>query len=159
MDSKVLPKAEEKMLAAIALSVATGVLVKQGKLRYAWVTGVPLSWLAIVTTTAAWQKLFSEDVRVGFIAGANDLADKLAAGTLSAAQADVAPKLIFNQRLDAVITVFFVAVLWIVIFDMLRICARVMSGKPVLPNSEAPYEANRPAVSVTVETTVVEVRG
>ncbi|MBC7983988.1 MAG: carbon starvation protein A [Candidatus Obscuribacterales bacterium] len=131
-----------QMLAAIALSVATGVLVKQGKLRYAWVTGLPLAWLAVVTTTAAWQKLFSEDVRIGFLAGANDLANKLAAGTLPAKQAAVAPELIFNQRLDAVLTVFFVAVLWIVIFDMLRICARVMRGQPVLPSSEAPYESN-----------------
>ena len=46
-----------QMLAGIALSVATGILVKQGKLRYAWVTGMPLAWLAIITTTAAWQKI------------------------------------------------------------------------------------------------------
>ncbi len=69
-----------QMLAAIALSVATGVLVKQGKLRFAWVTGMPLTWLAIVTTTAAWQKIFAVEPRIGFLAGANDLAQKLAAG-------------------------------------------------------------------------------
>ena len=73
-----------QMLAAIALSVATGILVKPGKLRYAWVTGVPLAWLAIVTTTAAWQKIFSRRARIGFFAGANDLAAKLAAGTAAA---------------------------------------------------------------------------
>jgi carbon starvation protein len=116
-------------------------------------------WLAIVTTTAAWQKLFDADVRVGFLAGANDLANKLAAGTLNASQANVAPQLIFNQRLDAGLTVFFIAVLWIVIFDMLRTVSRVMSGKSVLPNSEAPYESNVGTVTVRVETTVVEVRG
>jgi carbon starvation protein len=131
-----------QMLAAIALSVATGILVKQGKLKYAWVTGIPLTWLAIVTTTASWQKLFSDDVRVSFLAGANDLADKLAAGTLAAKQAAVAPQLIFNQRLDAALTVFFILVLWIVIFDMLRNVSRVVSGKPVLPSSEAPYVSN-----------------
>ena len=131
-----------QMLAAIALSVATGVLVKKGKKKYAWVTVLPLSWLAIVTTTAAWQKLFSEDVRVGFLAGANDLANKLAAGTLNAAQAKSAPELIFNQRLDAGLTVFFIAVLWLVIFDMVRTCLRVINGKPVLPDSEVPYVSN-----------------
>jgi len=148
-----------QMLAAIALSIVTGILVKKGKLKFAWVTGVPLAWLAIVTTAASWQKLFSEDVRVGFLAGANDLAAKLAAGTLSEKQAAVAPDLIFNQRLDAALTVFFVVILWIVILDMLRICARVVNGKPVLPTSEAPYESNVPSVTVTVETTVVEIRG
>ncbi len=131
-----------QMLAAIALSVATGILVKQGKLKFAWVTALPLTWLAIVTTTASWEKLFSTDVRVSFLAGANDLADKLAAGALSAKQAAVAPQLIFNQRLDAALTVFFILVLWIVIFDMLRNISRVVSGKPVLPSSEAPYVSN-----------------
>jgi carbon starvation protein len=137
-----------QMLAAIALSVATGILVKQGKLRYAWVTAVPLAWLAIVTTTAAWEKLFADDVRIGFIAAANDLAAKLAAGALPAAQASVAPDLIFNQRLDAVLTVFFTVVLWLIIFDMVRICRRVVRGQSVLPTSEAPYVAMDGAGSV-----------
>ena len=65
-----------QMLAGIALCVATGILVKQGKLRYAWVTGVPLAWLAIVTTTAAWQKIVRTDVRVGFLAAAEQLGEQ-----------------------------------------------------------------------------------
>jgi carbon starvation protein len=130
-----------QLLAGIALSVATGVLIKQGKKKFAWVTAVPLTWLTVVTTTASWQKLFSDDVRVGFIAGANDLAAKLASGTLSEAQAKVAPDLIFNQRLDAVLTVFFVIVLYLVIFDMLRTVSRVLSNRPVLPTSEASFQS------------------
>jgi carbon starvation protein len=130
-----------QMLAAIALSVATGILVKQGKLRFAWVTGVPLAWLAVITTTAAWQKIFAVEPRIGFLAGANDLATKLAAGLLPAKQAAVAPQLIFNLKLDAVLTVFFAAILWVIIIDMLRICRRVVSGRPVMPSSEARYVA------------------
>jgi carbon starvation protein len=131
-----------QMLAAIALSVATGVIVKQGKLRFAWVTGAPLAWLAIVTTSAAWQKIFAVEPRIGFLAGANDLAQKLEAGLLTAKQAAVAPQLIFNQRLDAVLTVFFAAILWLVIVDMLRVCRRAVRGLPVLPSSEAGYVAS-----------------
>ena len=67
-----------QMLAAIALCVATGILVKSGKLRYAWITALPLAWLAIITTTA-WQKLSSSDPRIGFLAAANSMSDKLAA--------------------------------------------------------------------------------
>ena len=89
-----------QMLAAIALSVGTGILIKSGKLKYAWVTGLPLAWLSIVTTVAAYEKIFSSDVRVGFMAAANDLAAKLAAGTLPPEKAAVAPQLIFNQQLD-----------------------------------------------------------
>jgi carbon starvation protein len=126
-----------QMLAAIALSVATGVLVKQGKLRYAWVTGAPLAWLAIITTTAVWEKVASDDPRMGFLAAANQLADKLAAGSLPPAQAAVAPQLIFNQRLDAALALLFTAILWLVIADMLRVCWRVRRGLPVSPSSEA----------------------
>jgi carbon starvation protein len=127
-----------QLLASIALCIATGIIVKSGKLRYAWVTGVPLAWLAFITTVASWEKVVSDDVRVGFLAAANQLADKLAAGTLSEAQVAVAPQLIFNQRLDAVLTVFLCVILWIVIADTARVCWRVAKGLPVLPNSEAP---------------------
>lgn len=132
-----------QMLAAIALCVGTGILVKSGKLRYAWVTGLPLVWLIAVTTTAAYQKIFSTDVRIGFFAAADDLATKLASGVLSAEKAAVAPQLIFNQHLDAYLTMFFVVVLWVVLIDMLRLCARHLSGKPVLKLSEAPHEPSR----------------
>lgn len=58
-----------QMLAAIALCVATGILVKSGKAKFAWITGLPLVWLVIVTSTAAWQKILSDDIRVGFCGG------------------------------------------------------------------------------------------
>ncbi len=127
-----------QLLAGIALCVATGILIKQGQARYAWVTGVPLLWLAIITTTATWEKIVSTDPRIGFLAAADQLAGKLAAGALSPEQAAVAPQLIFNQRLDAVLAILLTVILWIVIADMLRVARRVKLGLPVLPNSEAP---------------------
>jgi carbon starvation protein len=132
-----------QMLAAIALCVATGILVKSGKLKYAWITGLPLVWLVIVTSTAAWQKIFSDDIRVGFLAAANDLATKLAAGVLPPEKAAVAPHLIFNQQLDAYLTMFFVAVLWIVIVDTSRVIVRYFAGKPLLPLTEVAHEPSR----------------
>jgi carbon starvation protein len=128
-----------QMLAAIALCVATSILVKSGKLKYAWVTALPLAWLVTITTTASYQKIFSEDIRVGFFAAANDLSAKLAAGVLPADKASVAPQLIFNQHLDAYLTMFFVAVLWIVIIDMLIVCKHALQGVRILPLSDAPY--------------------
>jgi len=128
-----------QMLAAIALSVATGILVKSGKLKYAWITALPLTWLVAITTAASYQKVFSEDVRVGFFAAANDLSTKLASGTLPADKAAVAPQLIFNQHLDAYLTLFFVVVLWVVVIDMLRVTKRYIQGKPTLPVSETTY--------------------
>jgi carbon starvation protein len=130
-----------QMLAAIALSIATGILIKSGKARYALVTLVPLAWLAIVTTTAAFQKITSPDVRIGLLAAANELAGKLAAGVLPADKAAVAPQLIFNQRLDAVLAALFTTILWLVILDMARICVQRLRGLPVPRSSEAPYQA------------------
>lgn len=130
-----------QMLAAIALSVATGILVKCGKLKYSWVTGGPLAWLALVTTVAAWQKVTSPDPQLGFFAGAADLAHKLASGLLSPARAAVAPKLIFNQQLDGWLTVIFTIILWLVIVDMVRVALRTARGLPTLASSEAPHVA------------------
>lgn len=128
-----------QMLAAIALCVATGILVKSGKLKYAWVTALPLTWLVIITSTAAYQKIMSNDIRVGFFAAANDLSAKLAAGILPADKAAVAPQLIFNQHLDAYLTLFFVFVLWLVILNTLSMCVKHLQGKPVLPLSETAF--------------------
>lgn len=113
-----------QILAAIALCVGTAILVKTGRERYFWVTGLPLAWLTAVTSTAAWQKVMSDDPRLGFFAGANDLAAKLASGVLPPEKAAVAPQLIFNLRLDGWLTVLFVALLWLILADTGRVCLR-----------------------------------
>ena len=125
-----------QILAAIALCVATGILVKSGKLKHAWITVLPLVWLVTITTTASWQKLASSDPRIGLIAAANSLSDKLAAGTLPPDKAAVAPQLIFNQQLDALLVLFFVVLLWLIVGDTLRVCVRHLRGKPVPPICE-----------------------
>jgi carbon starvation protein len=79
-------------------------------------------------------------VRIGFFAAANDLAAKLAAGALPPDKAAVAPQLIFNQRLDAVLAMFFAGLLWLIVADMLRVCFRHLKGKRVPPSSEAPHQ-------------------
>ncbi|WP_029148023.1 carbon starvation CstA family protein [Methylophilus sp. 5] len=132
-----------QMLAAIALSVATGVLIKSGKATKAWITGLPLVWLLVITTSAAYEKVFSDDIRVGFFAAANDLSQKLASGVLPAEKAAVAPQLIVNQQLDAWLTLFFVAMLWIVVLDMLRMSGRYFAGQPVRPSNETAYVASK----------------
>jgi len=132
-----------QMLAAIALSVATGILVKSGKFKYAWVTGAPLLWLIIITSTAAWQKITSADTRIGFFAAADDLSGKLAAGLLPAEKAAIAPQLIFNLHLDAYITIAFVGLVWLIVFDMLRVCRRYLTGKSTPPLAESPHSPSR----------------
>ena len=132
-----------QMLAAIALCVATTILIKSGKLRYSWITAIPLTWLIVITSTAAWEKLFSSELRIGFLSHAQDLSIKLAAGTLPPNVADTAQQLIFNDYLAATLTGFFLVTTWILVLDTLRVSFRVINGLPHPPLSEAPHELRR----------------
>lgn len=128
-----------QLLAAIALTVATSILIKTGRVKYLWVTALPLLWLLILTTTAVFEKISSTDPRIGFFAAASDLQHKLDAGLLAADKAAVAPQLIFNQQLDAWLAMLFVVLLYLVVGDMLRMAWRRHRGLSILPSSETPY--------------------
>lgn len=108
-----------QMLAAIALSVATGILIKSNRLKFAWITGIPLVWLAIVTSTAAYQKIFSDNIRIGFLSSAKVMEETISQGLISEDKIAILRKLILNLRLDAGITFMLVIILWIVIIDVL----------------------------------------
>jgi carbon starvation protein len=132
-----------QMLAGIALCVATTILVKSGRARFAWITGAPLAWLLTITSVAAWEKLFSTELRVGFLSHAGDLAGKLAAGEIPPEKVAATQQLIFNDHVNAALTVLFLSVIWILTADMLRVCYRAMTvadaGGRGLGTSEAPY--------------------
>jgi carbon starvation protein len=93
-----------QLLAAVALAVATTVLLKMGRIQWIWVTLVPMAWLVTVTMTASYQKIFDPNPRIGFLSYASTLAAQIAAGTVPAVKVAETQRLIFNQRLDAAIT-------------------------------------------------------
>ncbi len=101
-----------QMLAAIALTLSTVLLFKMKRQRYAWVTMAPAAWLLICTLTAGWQKLFHADPRIGFLAHARKFSDALARGEVLAPAKTAAEmrQIILNDRVDAGLTAFFVAV-------------------------------------------------
>ncbi len=128
-----------QMLAAIALCVATTILVKSRKRRYVWVTALPLVWLVTITTWAAWEKLFSPELRVGFIAHANDLSAKLAAGGLPPEKIVQTQQLILNDQINAVLAAIFMLVTWLLVFETLRVSLRALRGRVHPPLSETAY--------------------
>ena len=132
-----------QMLAAIALCVATTVIVKSGKARFAWATALPLVWLVVVTSAAAWEKLFSADLRIGFLAHANDLAAKLASGAIGPDAAGQTARLIFNDRLDAGLTAFFLITVWVLVVETARVCYAAVSGRRCPPSAETPHIPSR----------------
>ena len=123
-----------QLLAAVALCVATTVLFKMGRQRYSWVTLVPLAWLAAATLTAGWQKVFSADPKLGFLAHAQTLANSPDPN---------AARMIFNDRLDAALALFFMGVVVVVILASAREWVLILAGRKAPRVNEAPYVESR----------------
>ncbi|WTP18908.1 carbon starvation protein A [Streptomyces sp. NBC_00191] len=139
-----------QLLAAVALTVCTTVLVKSGRLRWAWVTAVPLAWVVAVTFTAGWQKIFSDDPRVGFFAQRHKYADGIDAGTVlpPAKTMDDMHTVVTNSTVDGVLIAVFLLLVVTVIANAAVVCARALRSPAQLPTTEAPYVASQLEVPV-----------
>jgi carbon starvation protein len=129
-----------QLLAVIALSLGTTVLLKMGRARYAWCTLAPLAWLLAVTMSAGWMKLFSADPRLGFLAAAGDFAKKISAGG-DATQLAQWERLLFNSRINAFVTASFLVLVAVVVIANARVWWRLLVGKPAPKSTEEPYVA------------------
>jgi carbon starvation protein len=137
-----------QLLAAVALCVGTTIIIKMGKARYAWVTILPLVWLATVTLTAGAEKIFSTDTRLGFLSHARMLGDKLATGALPNGVQTLAEakRLILNDHIDAAVAAFFLISVVVILLASAYEWFTVLSGRKVAETSEVPFEAaNRAA--------------
>jgi carbon starvation protein len=132
-----------QLLAAVALVVATTILLKMGRTRYLWVTLVPTAWLITITMTASYQKIFSPDPRLGFLSQARTLAEQIAAGTIPAARVAATERLIFNAHLDAVVTALLAGLILLLIAEALFDWYRILSGKKRAELHESPHVATR----------------
>lgn len=130
-----------QMLAAVALMLGTVVLFNMKRERYAWVTALPAAWLLACTLSAGWLKIFSADVKVGFLAHANRYADALAQGQVLAPAKSAAAmaRVVFNDRLDAGLCVLFMAVVLSTLVYSVRACLRVR-GQAKDQTREVPYQ-------------------
>jgi carbon starvation protein len=117
-----------QMLAGIALLLCTSVLVKMKRERYVWVTLVPTAWLLITTLTAGWQKIFSPDPAIGFLALAHKFSDAAAQGTIIAPAKSIAEmqRVAFNNYLDAVLCAFFVVLVLAMAVFALKSCLQAL---------------------------------
>jgi len=130
-----------QLLAAVALTVVTVILVKSGKLRYAWVTGVPLAWDAAVTLTASYQKVFSSDAKLGFFAQRDKYATALDAGQVIAPAKTTAQmhQIITNSTVDGVLAAFFALMVIVVILNALWVCVRAVRSGTSAASAEEPF--------------------
>jgi carbon starvation protein len=124
-----------QLLATVALCVATTIIIKMHRARYAAVTLAPLVWLVAVTFTASWQKIFDPNPRIGFLAQARVLA--------AAPATSATGRLILNNRLDAAVTAILVVMVALVLVESLRQWICILRGQEVISVREAPFVLTR----------------
>ncbi len=131
-----------QLLATVALCVGTTIIIKMGKAKYAFVTLIPMCWLTIVTMTAGFTKLLSDDPKLGFLSHAAMVQAKVDAGTLPAGlkTAADAARVIANDRVDAAVAGFFIlSVIVILLASAWEWWAVLGRGKPAV-SSEVPFQ-------------------
>ena len=100
-----------QLLASIALCVGTTVILNAGRGRYAWITLLPLSFVATTTLTAGWRNIWDN--------------------FLPLAQRGGQP---FQGYLNAAMTAVIMACVLTVLADSLRRWAAVLRGRVPLPS-------------------------
>jgi carbon starvation protein CstA len=131
-----------QMLAGIALLLATTILIKLKRERYAWVTLAPTAWLLICTLTAGWMKAFSSDPRIGFYALANKYSEASVSGTILAPAKSIAEmqRVALNNYICGTLTVMFVALVVVMAYFTIRMSLQALRSAP--PSAEeTPYLA------------------
>ena len=112
-----------QMLAAIALMLATVVVVKLKRERYVWVPGIPAIWLIICTLTAGYQKLVGP---ISFTAAANKYSAAMQQGQLLAPAKSTAAmqQIVTNNYVDMALTGLFMALIVAMVLFCLRALLR-----------------------------------
>jgi carbon starvation protein len=111
-----------QMLAGIALSLATCVLFKMKRDKYAWVTILPTAWILMCTLSAGWQKIFHANPKIGFLAHAGKYRAALDKGEILAPAKSMAQmhQIVFNDYVDASLAALFMFVLGSVVVFGIR---------------------------------------
>lgn len=130
-----------QMLAGIALILATCVLFKMKQDRFAWVTSIPLVWVSVCTLTAAWQKIFHDNPRIGFLAHAEKYQEAVAQGIVLAPAKSIEQmqQVIFNDYVNTSLAGLFMAVLIsMLVFGIRTVLQARIVHHPTA--QEAPFE-------------------
>ncbi|MEO8621518.1 MAG: carbon starvation CstA family protein [bacterium] len=135
-----------QLLATVALCVATTVIMRMGKARYAFTTLVPLTWLVIITMTAGYIKIFSPLPKLGFLAHARVLIDAQTTGVLPAGvkSATDLGRMINNDYLDAAVAAFFLIAVIVILADSARAWLGVLQGRSTIRSTEVPFAQRLP---------------
>ncbi len=118
-----------QMLAGIALTLATVIILKSERKKFFFITAIPLAFVLTTTSWAVIEKVFSADAKIGFLAVAEVWQTKINSGILDEEKIAIAKKMIFNQKLVSCIALGFLTILWIVVTEAARKIWRLSSLK------------------------------
>src|SRR5260370_21456226 len=128
-----------ELVGGVGVCVATTIFIKMHRARDMWITGIPLVWLVTVCFTAGWQKIFSYQPRLGFLADAARLQNALDSGKIAANQVAPTQGQIFNDRLDAVVCGMFLILVMLILVDSIRVWYGILSGSREASLDESPF--------------------
>ena len=128
-----------QLLATVALCVATTIIIKMHRARYALVTLLPLCILVSITFTASYHKIFDPNPRIGFLAHSKLLATQVA----TASKPEQLARLIFNDRLDAVVAGVLVCLVSLILIESVLEWSRVLYGQKEASVKESPFVLSR----------------
>ncbi len=139
-----------QLLAAIALTVVTVVVVKKGYLKWAWIPGVPLLWDLAVTLSASWQKIFSADPSVGYWTQHFQYAAAKTSGKTAFGSAKTPGQLadvVRNTFVQGTLSIVFAAVVVIVLVAAIIAIIKVIrgGGRPLSEASPVPSSMFAPS--------------
>jgi carbon starvation protein len=139
-----------QLLAAIALTVITVIVIKMGNLKWAWIPGVPLLWDLAVTLTASWQKIFSANPAIGYWSQHHQyLAAKNAGKTAfgSAKNAHQIDDVIRNTFIQGTLSILFATVVVIVVIAGIIVALRAIrgDGRPLTEDDPVPSRRFAPS--------------
>lgn len=139
-----------QLLAAIALTVVTVVIIKRGLLKWAWIPGIPLLWDLVVTMTASWQKIFSGDPKVGYWTQHFQYRNARDAGQTSFGAAKDAGQLdavIRNTFIQGTLSIIFAVLVVIVFVAGVMVALRAIrgTGTPLAEDAPVPSRMFAPS--------------
>ncbi|MDQ3966527.1 MAG: carbon starvation protein A, partial [Actinomycetota bacterium] len=148
-----------QLLGTAALAVATTILIKMGRLKYVWVTLVPLVFAAAVTLTASVQKIFSSDPKLGFFAQASQFREALSNGELipPTTTYEQMQSVVTNSTVNGIATIVFALAVILVLLHSAWVWQNLIRGKKEPDLREAPYEPSaievRPGIATAMSPT------
>jgi carbon starvation protein len=129
-----------QLLAAIALTLCVTLLIKHGKVKWAWVPGIGLAWDLVTTMTASYQKVFSDNPAIGYFTQRERYADALDAGELlaPATSVDQMEQVVFNSTVNGTLQAIFALLVLVVVVNAFVIWIKALRAGS-LPTTEVPW--------------------